>query len=163
MSMICRQQHRRPLGLLVTCLGIGGLLAAEPPPVAGYLTKGPAYALRFASPAKVPISPLPALPISYDPQPQFTPAPAQPIVEATATQPAIVVTTTLPPPNTLSGNDLVRQLLSQQPLVVGPGTGSMMKFFQSGTNQIGITLDPSPLFQPPSTLGRPSSSTYQQK
>lgn len=160
MLMIFRSHHLRTLSLLATCLGVSALLAAEP---VGYLTKGRGYGLRFASPAKVPIAPLPSLPISYDPQPQFAPVPIQPIVEATASQSVIVVTTAFPPSNTLSGNDLVRQLLSQQPLVVGPGTGSMIKFFQSGTNQIGITIDPTPLFQPPATLGRPSSATYQQK
>ena len=161
--MIRRPHNRHSLGLIAACLGVGAVLAAETPRNPGYLTKGPAYALRFAAPAKVPISPLPALPITYDPQPQFAPAPAQPIVEASAQTTIIVTTPPTTTSNTLSGNDLVRQLLSQQPLTIGPGTGGIIKFFQSGTNQIGVTVDPTPLFQPPSTLSRPSSATYQQK
>ncbi len=161
--MTCHLHHRLALGLFAACLGVATLLAADSPLDPGYLTKGPAYALRFAAPAKVPIAPLPALPISYDPQPQFAPAPAQPIVEAPAQTTIIVTTGPTTTPNTLSGNDLVRQLLSQQPLTVGAGTGGIVKFFQSGTNQIGITVDPTPLFQPPATLSRPSSATYQQK
>jgi hypothetical protein len=169
MRMICHRSSRPsllkpgPSALAAIFIAAGLLPAVETPPATGYLAKGPAYALRFAAPAKVPMTPLPSLPITYDPQPQFAPVAAQPIVEAIPQTTIVVTPTPSFPTNTLHGNDLVRQLLMQQPLIVGPGTGSLMKFFQSGTNQIGVMVDPAPLFQPPSSFSRPSSATYQQK
>lgn len=60
----------------------------------GYLSKLQPSGLRFASPPRPPVSYLPPLPITYDPQPVFTPEFAMPGTELPVRKSVKVVTNT---------------------------------------------------------------------
>jgi hypothetical protein len=133
---------------LITALLLGGTLHGlgqgrkkDAPPkeplLPGYLSKSPPSSLRFAAPPKPPVAYLPPLPITYDPQPVFSPEFAQP----NAPFPVSVSTppTPLPPaPTSLQWPEAASKMTNKvqipaTPVDMGAVSPQMLvRFFQNG-------------------------------
>ena len=132
----------------------------------GYLSKTAPSGLRFAAPPKPPVTTLPPLPISYNPQPMFTPEFAEPLGElpvppSPPAPPPVEVPTPVP------FTDLVSTLANKAGKIPGnlprndPVLPHMLVKFFNG--KLADTQFPSERvsFQPPVTPSKPTSTaTY---
>ncbi len=139
----------------------------------GYLNKSAPSGLRFAAPPKPPVAYLPPLPISYDPQPVYTPDFAQPIadfphtVTATPPPPPPFVSSVQWPDSRNSFNTTNKQvLIPATPVDLGAVNPQMLvRFFSNGKPADVQMLVNDPVgFRVPVKEEKPSSSaSYQVK
>lgn len=143
----------------------------EAPTVPGYLSKAPPPGLRFAPPPKPPVASLPPLPITYDPQPVFTPDFAQPLADFPAT---VRETKQIQAPQTpvVPVLDLASQISTNRGEKIPPAITSaeavspqmLIRFFQNAKPAEIEMLMPNPVyFRPPVEERRSSSATYELK
>lgn len=145
--------------------------APQPANSSGYLSKLPPTGLRFAPPPKPPVSSLPPLPITYDPQPVFSPDFAQPLAEfPNPPKPT-------PPPPRIDPQDVeVAELASiftnkteKIPPSLAPveavSPQMLIKFFQNAKPAEVQMLVPDPVYfrVPVREERRSSSATYEVK
>jgi len=152
--------------------------APPSPATPGYLSKSAPMGLRFAPPPKPPVAYLPPLPITYDPQPVFTPEFASPNGElpqpihtgSTSNQTAAAVPPS--PEKVLSplyptNDGAVKQ--GQFPLTAGDvgivSPQMLVKFFQQNQpGEVQMLINNPVSFRAPVREERPSSSaSYQVK
>lgn len=173
---------------VATVLFAGALLCSgqQPTPASkhpaatatGYLGKAAPSGLRFAPPPKPPVAYLPPLPITYDPQPVFTPEFANPTGELPPPPPPPNNSSNLAPPSVPGPEKVLSPLYpnhtpggkqNQVPLSAGEiGVvipQMLVKFFQPGQpTEVQMLMNNPVMFQPPLRQERPSSSaTYQVK
>lgn len=132
----------------------------------GYLSKTAPSGLRFAAPPKPPVTTLPPLPISYNPQPMFMPEFAEPLAElpvppAPPAPPPVAVPTPVP------FTDLVSTLANKDGKIPGnlprndPVLPHMLVKFFNGKPADGLLPAEGVSFQLPVKPSMPSSSaTY---
>lgn len=139
----------------------------------GYLNNSVPSGLRFAAPPKPPVAYLPPLPISYDPQPVYTPDFAQPTadfphsVAVTPVPPTTFVSTVVWPDSRNSFNTTNKQvLIPATPVDMGAVSPQMLvRFFSNGKPADVQMLVNDPVgFRVPVKEEKPSSSaSYQVK
>jgi hypothetical protein len=178
----CVAVRRTVLGvLLVSLVSVVESIAQQPKvekkevAPSGYLNKISPPGLRFAPPPKPPVAYLPPLPITYDPQPVFTPEFASPMSDLP--KPPSSNTASAPAPNpVVPGPERLSPIYnnggnkqSQIPVSAGEaGVVSpqmLVKFFQAAQPaEVQMLMNNPVSFKAPLPAERPSSSaTYEVK
>jgi hypothetical protein len=134
---------------LITALLLGGTLHGlaqgkkkEAPPketlLPGYLSKSAPSGLRFAAPPKPPVASLPPLPITFDPQPVFSPEFAQPngnfpVMVSTNPPPSSPPLTSMSWPEAVTKFGTNKVQIPATPVDMGAVSPQMLvRFFQNG-------------------------------
>jgi hypothetical protein len=138
-------------------------------PLSGYLSKSAPSGLRFAAPPKPPVAYLPPLPITYDPQPVYSPDFASPIADLPRAPADDIAPPTLAP-TSVPVTDLITMFTNKQGKIpqdlveqgiVNPQM--LVRFFQNGKAS-EIELREPISFKVPVKDEKPSSSaSYQVK